>query len=145
MAATLPGLTQALGGMKIIRFSILLLIALLLVGCGCGGNDETIERIRALPKERLASLYAYMQNADASRTGAGPISMFFPEDPVPQEIADLDPLHLQVWGDQSRIHLSGCVDDKIDLYFGGLSNSSHPKKIVLSLGERNGTETVWEK
>ena len=129
--------------MKIIRCSILLLLTLLLVGCGCGGNDETIQKIRALPKERLASLYAYMQKADASRTGAGPISMYFPEDPVPQEIADLDPIHLQVWGDQSRIHLSGCVDDKIDLFFRGLDNSSHKKEIILTLGEWNGTETVW--
>ena len=131
--------------MKSIRCLILLLLALLLTACGCGGNEETIQKIRALPKERLGSLYAYMQKADASRTGPGPIRMFFPEDPVPQEIADLDPQHLQVWGDQSRIHLSGCVDDKIDLFFSGLSNSSDKKEIVLTLGEWNGTEIVWEQ
>ena len=131
--------------MKSIRCLILLLLALLLTACGCGGNEKTIQKIRALPKERLGSLYAYMQKADASRTGPGPIRMFFPEDPVPQEIADLDPQHLQVWGDQSRIHLSGCVDDKIDLFFSGLSNSSDKKEIVLTLGEWNGTEIVWEQ
>jgi hypothetical protein len=131
--------------MKNIRGLIPLLFALLLTGCGCGDNDETIQKIRALPKERLGSLYSYVQKTDASRTGAGPIRMFFPEDPVPQEIADLDPQHLQVWGDQSRIHLSGCVDDKIDLFFSGLSNSSGKKEIILTLGERNGTETVWEQ
>ena len=131
--------------MKLSRVLLHLALVLLLAGCGCGGNEDAVRAMRALPKERLAALYQYVQSVDSSRKGSGPITMSFPKDPVPKEISDLDPKFLEVWGDMSRMHISGCVDDKIYLFFHGLDSPKSKKQIILTLGEWNGSETLWEQ
>lgn len=132
--------------MKYARGLLLLLIGpLLLTGCICSGNQEAIRTMRALPKERLTLLYKYVKSVDARRNGGDPTWMDFAKQPVPKEIADLHPKSLVVDGDLSRIHLSGCVDDKVHLFFHGLESAEDKKEIILTLGEQNGYEVLWNQ
>ena len=120
------------------------MIALVLAGCGCTGNGATVERMRAIPKERLAGLYEYVQAMDAKRQDSDAIVIDFSRHPVPKELLDIAPKSLNVDGDQTRMHLSGCVDDKIYLFFEGLESKGSERRIVLSLGEGKGAETIWQ-
>ena len=83
----------------------------------CRGNSEAANSLRELSRERLSAVFDYVKALDMSRTNDRPITMSFPRDQVPKEIADLNPKFLQVSGDMSRIHISGCFDDKVYLSF----------------------------
>ena len=144
-AAKRPGLTQALGGMTKIRALIVLALTLILVGCGCGGNDKAVLAMRALPQERLESLFNYAQNLHKNGDIDPTDFLDFHESPVPRELADLNPKSLRFFGDTVAIHISGCVDDKIYLFVEGAGETEGSKKIVVSLGERKGSEVLWEQ
>ncbi len=132
--------------MKSTRLFLQIAVAFLLASCGCGGNEETIRAMRALPTERFAALYDYVRSVDASRKDAGgPVIFSFPKNPVPAEIADLNPKYFEVYGGMSRIHLSGCVDDKVYLFFPGLDSPGEKQEIVMSLGESKGVQTLWSE
>lgn len=131
--------------MKLSRVLFHLGLVFLLAGCGCGGNEDAIRAMRALPKERLAELYQYIQSVDARRKNLDPIIMDFPRNPVPKKISDLNPKFLRVWDGKAYIHISGCFDDKIDLHFQGLNSPGRKKKISLTLGDHKGSETLWEQ
>jgi hypothetical protein len=130
--------------MKAIRLLFFWSISAMLAGCGCAGNEAAIESMRALSKVRLAALYRDVQIMDEARKGLGSITMSFPRDPVPPQIADLKPKSLEVDGDLSRLDISGCMDDKVLLLFEGLESKGRRKKIVLTLGEGKGSEILWE-
>ncbi|WP_144436632.1 hypothetical protein [Lysobacter antibioticus] len=131
--------------MKLSRALFHLGLVFLLAGCWCGGNEDAIRAMRALPDERLAELYQYIESVDARRKNLDPISMDFPGNPVPKKISDLNPKYLRVGGGKALIHISGCVDDKIDLYFNGLNSPDGKKTISLALGDHKGLEILWEQ
>jgi hypothetical protein len=131
--------------MKQIRALILLVLALILVGCGCGGNEEAVRAMQALPQERLESLFNYAQSLHKNGNIDPSDFLDFQESPVPRELADLNPKSLRFFGDTVAIHLSGCVDDKIYLFVEGAGETDRSKKIVVSLGERKGSEVLWEQ
>ena len=128
--------------------SIIVLAIALFIGLftrGCGGNVEAANSLRALPKERLAALYEYIHSLDAQRKNASPLAMSFPPNQIPKKLADLNPKFLLVDGDASRMHISGCYDDKVYLFFRGLESSQAKKQIVLAPGETQDSEMLWEQ
>nr|CAP49024.1 putative integron gene cassette protein [uncultured bacterium] len=110
---------------------------------GCGGNQEAAREMRELPEERLKSLYQYAKGLQGNGSYQLPVMCDEERDPVPRELADLKPKSIQFFGDTLGIHISGCWDDKVYLFIEGLDPKDGRPKIVLSPGERNGTETLW--
>ncbi|WP_144436634.1 hypothetical protein [Lysobacter antibioticus] len=94
--------------MKLSRVMLHLSLVLLLAGCGCGGNEDAVRKMRAMPKERLAALYQYIESVDSSRKKSNPIIMSFDKDPIPKEISDLDPKYLRVDGLGGHTHFRLC-------------------------------------
>lgn len=121
------------------RTTIVVVLAMVLVACGCRGNEEAIVTARALSHERLASLHAdlaRLQVPDDVPTGH-----WYTVKDIPAEFSDLHPRELLVDGRSARVYLSGCVDDKVMLVATGMDGNG-PRLVRLLPGEDEGGAIV---
>lgn len=125
--------------MQGIRTAIVSLLAIGLAACGCGGNEEAIATARQLPQERLARLHADL--ASLKTPDDVPAGVWHVVRDIPAEFSDLHPRELLLDGRSARVHLSGCVDDKVMLVATGLDGRGQ-RLIRLLPGEDDGGAIV---
>ena len=118
-------------------------LALLIASCGCGGNEDAAALVRTLPQNQLEQLFRDVAALDRNRDPSRPAIFSEEKDNIPSSLAFLRPKFVSINGDMTRIHLSGCVDDKVDLMFRGI-DGKHPPEVNLSPGERKPLEVVWQ-
>jgi hypothetical protein len=127
------------------HFRNLLLIALLglLGACGsCGSNEQAISFARELPPQRLAKLFHDVQAMPPLRPDQGQI-IYGERSGVPRIFADLHPQSVTIYPGMARIHLAGCVDDKVILLVQGFDGVG-AKKVTLEPGEAKDPVVLWQ-
>ncbi len=107
--------------------------------CGpCGSNEEAIALARGLSQERLARLHR-----DVEALGLGsPAMVFLKAEDVPPAFDDLHPVSIVLDGHAARIHLAGCIDDKVLLLVRG-PNREGRREITLLPGETKDSVALW--
>jgi hypothetical protein len=120
----------------------LVALAAFLSACGpCGSNDDAVSLARGLSQQRLADLFQDIQslNPDA---GQGQLYIDTRTN-VHDAFKDLDPQSITTDGYMARVHLSGCVDDKVLLIVKGLDERGG-KEITLLPGEARDPVVLWQ-
>ena len=116
-------------------------LSALLAACGqCGSNGDAIAFASGLSQQRLAQLFRDTQAIDL----AGQLEIYIDtRSNVPDAFKDLKPLYIARDGRRARIHLSGCVDDKVFLFVDGIGNNGR-KEITLQPGEAKDSIALWQ-
>ena len=117
-----------------------LLIALLLAACGCGGNDQAIARAQSLSQPRLDQLAKDLNALRAAHSSG--TKEFNERTGIPKAFADLHPVSVIVDPVMTRVYLSGCVDDKVQILL--REYSDHDQELVLLKGELQGQTVLWK-
>ena len=112
---------------------------------GCDGNEEAAQRMRTLPEKRLESLFLYTKERYGDGKIRSPIIFDIQQAPIPSELADLKPKSIQFFGGAVGVHVSGCMDDKVYLFVHGLDPDDREPKILLSPGENQASELIWQQ
>ena len=112
---------------------------------GCGGNEEAAQRMRALSDQRLESLFRFAQTFQKTTEARGELRKLHIET-IPTELKDLNPKSVRFFfGSKLGIHVSGCYDDKVYLFVEGLDPEQGRPQVLLSPGENQGTEVLWQE
>ena len=126
-----------------LRLLILLLACLTLIGCGgCGSNSDSIALAKSLSQPRLAQLYQDAAALDLAHSGS---ARLFKDGKsgIPADFKDLNPKSVITDGLTARIHMAGCVDDKVMLFVNGLDGKGS-KEITLVPGEAQDAVILWQ-
>jgi hypothetical protein len=125
-----------------LRLLILLAALLSLIGCdSCGSNSESAAFAKGLSQQRLAQLYR--DTADLDLASSSNVRLFKDgKSAIPDQFKYLKPQSIVSDGSIARIHLSGCVDDKVLLIVQGLDGKGH-KEITLVPGEAQASIVLW--
>jgi hypothetical protein len=127
----------------ILRLLILLMACSTLIGCGgCGSNSDSIALAKSLSQTRLAQLYQDSAALDMTHSGS---ARFFKDGKsgIPSNFRDLNPQSVISDGVTARIHMAGCVDDKVMLFVKGLDGKGR-KEMVLAPGETQDPVVLWQ-
>jgi hypothetical protein len=127
--------------MKDIANLVPLLCALLLTACGCGGNEHALALAQSLSAPRLDRLANDLNTLRDAHPNA--LKVFDERTGIPKEFADLRPLAVVVDPVMTRVHLSGCVDDKVQILLRDLEGRH--QELVLLKGEEQGQAVLWSK
>ena len=138
-------LFMLVAGLALILAAVLVMGHVLWPDSMCGGNEEAAMEMRALPEKRLESLFRYSKELYGDGSYQTSISFDAQKISIPKELADLKPKGIRFFGDTLGIHISGCMDDKVYLFVEGLNPEYGHPKIVLSPGEWQGSETLWQR
>ncbi|MDR6841509.1 hypothetical protein [Pseudoxanthomonas sacheonensis] len=126
-----------------LRLLILLIACSTLTGCGgCGSNADSIALAKSLSQPRLAQLYQDAVALDLTHSGN---ARLFKDGKsgIPPNFNDLEPQSVVSDGLTARIHMAGCVDDKVMLFVNGLDGKSG-KEITLVPGEAQDSVILWQ-
>ncbi len=122
------------------RATIFALTALLAACGSCGSNADAIASARSLSQPRLAQLFRDLQALDIA---SGQRRVYLDATTgVPDVFHDLAPQSIAVDGHTARVHLSGCVDDKVMLIATGLDKRGRAE-ITLLPGEAKDALIMW--
>ncbi len=127
--------------MRGMRTAVVALLAISLTACGCGGNEEATAAARALSQERLAKLHADL--ARLRTPDDLPSGQWHAMKDIPAEFSDLHPRELLFDGRSARVHLSGCVDDKVMLVATGLDGNGRRLIRPLPAEVDRGAIVLW--
>ena len=124
-----------------LRILTIVVVASLLAACGsCGSNEEAVALARSLSQQRLAKLFSDVQALDL----AGQPQLYIDtRTNTPSAFADLQVQSIASDGHTARLHLSGCVDDKVLLVIKGLGSSGR-KQVSLLPGEAKSSVVLWQ-
>ena len=138
-------LFMLVAGLALILAAVLVMGHLLWPDSMCGGNEEAALEMRALPEKRLESLFHYAKELYGDGSYQTSVSFDAQQIPIPTELSDLKPKGIHFFGGTLGVHISGCMDDKVYLFVEGLDPQYGQPKIVLSPGELQGSETLWQR
>jgi hypothetical protein len=125
--------------MKILAKLAPLVAALLLSACMCGGNRETVALVQSLSLPRLEQLHRDLTALQAAYPNT--VKTFDRATGIPSAFADLHPEAVVIDPVMTRIHLSGCVDDKVMILLRDFGKED--QELVLLKGEAQGEVVLW--
>ena len=124
-----------------LRNLLALVLPVLLGACGtCGSNDEAVAFAKGLSQQRLAQLVRDLEVLGPSHPSQGRV-MIDAGSGIPDSLQDLHPRSIVTDGSMARIHLSGCVDDKVLLLVRGIGNPA--QEVSLLPGEAEEAVVLW--
>lgn len=122
------------------RSLLLLTVIALMSACGvCGSNQEAIGLARGLQQRELEALVVGAKKIAPRDSGR---SYYDERSGIPFPFADLKPQSVYASSDEVRIHLSGCVDDKVYILIRGFGGEGD-KIVELLPGEAKGRDVLW--
>jgi len=121
--------------------TVVALTALLAACSSCGSNDDAVAFAHSLSQPRLTQLFRDLEKL-SSTTGQDRLHIDT-RTGIPDAFKDLDPQSIVIDGHTARVHLTGCVDDKVLLVVKGIRDRGR-KEITLLPGESKGAVRLWK-